>query len=202
MATHVADIPKPFYAYVRTEFLYDQQKGHGEFTECMAYGLSSLPGRAWGISVILDTGALVQHLPVSAFTFTKTPAHTHLLDHLQVWSCYGWEFTTHEYDALSEMPIRVYMKGQWENGRYLFTAAPYGDHFSMTPDQHKHFNFIQLDCGALASLPGNRLLVHDSSFTKMPSERPQYLTNTHLWYVEDIDEDSPFDSQISQRTSL
>lgn len=202
MAQHIADIPKPFYAYVRDEFLYDHEKGHGHFTECMAFGLSSLPGRAWGISVMLSTGALVQHLPVSALTFTKTPEHTHPLDHLQIWSCYGWDFTTHEYDALMEMPVRAYLKGAWEKGRYLFTAAPYGDHFSMTPDQHKHFNFVQLECGALASLPGNRLLFHDSSFTEMPKDRPKYTTNTHLWYVEDIDEASPFDGQIDPDTSL
>lgn len=202
MATHIDDIPKPFYAYVRNEFLYDQKEGHGEFTDCLAFGLSSLPGRAWGISVMLDTGALVQHLPVSAITFTKTPSHAHPLDHLQVWSCYGWDFTTHEYDALSEMPVRIYMKGVWENGKYLFTSAPYGDFYSMTPDQHKHFNFVQLDCGSLASVPGNRMLVHDSSFVTMPKERPKYRTNTHLWYVEGIEEDSPFDQQINHETSL
>jgi hypothetical protein len=203
MANHIADIPKPFYAFVRAEFLYDQQRGHGEFVTCVVYGISSLPGRAWGLSAMLDNGALVQHLPVSAITFTNQPDKTYPLDYLQVWSCYGWEFTTHEYDFLSEMPVWAYLKnGVWESGRYLFTAAPYGDMYSMTPDQHKHFNFVQLDCGLLASLPGNRMMVWDSSFVDRPTERPKYLTNTHVWHVENIDDDSPFDSQISHDTSL
>jgi hypothetical protein len=100
------------------------------------------------------------------------------------------------------MPVKVYMKGQWETGRYLFTAAPYNDSYSATPDQHKHFNFIHLDCGALAALPGNRMLVFDSSFVALPESRPDYLTNTQTWYVEGFEDDDPFDSTISANTSL
>lgn len=202
MATHIADIPKPFYCYVRDEFLYDHTSGHGNFTQCMAYGVSALPGRAWGISIMLSNGALVQHIPLHALTFDTSSQHSHPLDHLQVWSCYGYEFSTHEYDAISEMPCKVYMKGQWENGRYMFTAAPYNDHFSMTPDQHKHFNFVRLDCGAVCAMPGNRILMYDSSFVTLPAEKPQYRTNTHVWHIENIDEKTPFDAVINHETSL
>jgi hypothetical protein len=202
MSTHIADIPKPFYCYVRNEFLYDMQKGHGEFTPCMVYGLSSLPGRAWGLSLLLNNGAMVQHVPVHAITFDPSTTHNHPLDHLQIWSCYGWDFVTHEYDALKEMPVKVYMKGQWEIGRYIFTAAPYDDHFAMCPDQHKHFNFVQLECGALGAFPGNRMLVFDSSFVEFEPERPSYITNTQYWYVENIEDDPPFDDVINHTNSL
>jgi len=202
MATHIEDIPKPFYAYIENSFLYNQKEGHNEFTECLVFGLSSLPSRAWGLSVLLKTGALIQHVPVHAISFTDRPKHTHPLDHLQVWNCYGWEFSTHEYKALSELPVKAYLKGEWETGRYLFTAAPYGDHFSMTPDQHKHFNFIQLDCGRLAALPGNRMMVFESSFVSLPTERPKYVTNTHTWRVENLSDATPFDSVIDPATSL
>lgn len=202
MATHIADIPNPFYCWIRDEFLYDQQHGHGDFTQCMAYGLSALPGRAWGVSVMLNNGAMVQHVPLHALTFDTETKHTHPLDHLQVWSCYGWNFATHAYDALKEMPCKVYMKGLWENGRYLFSAAPYADHFSLTPDQHKHFNFVRLDCGAIGAWPGNRMLMFDSSFVHLPEDKPKYQTNTRVWYVENIDDATPFDSVIGTETSL
>lgn len=202
MATHIADIPKAFYCYIRNEFLYDGREGHGEFTQCIAYGLSSLPSRAWGISVMLSNGALVQHVPLHALTFDTANKHQHPLDHLQVWSCYGWEFTTHEYDYLKEMPCKVYMKGEWENGRYLFTAAPYDDPYSMTPDQHKHFNFVRLDCGALGAWPGNRMLMFDSSFVQLSEERPKYRTNTRVWHVENIEDIAPFDATIDAESSL
>lgn len=203
MATHIADIPKPFYAYVRNEFLYNHKAGHGQFTECLVFGLSSLPGRAWGLSVMLKDGALVQHLPVSAITFTTEPSKDYPLGFLQVWSCYGYQFATHEYAALSEMPVVAYLKGGvWETGRYLFTAAPYDDPYSATPEQHKHFNFIRLNCGLLACLPGNRMMAYDSSFVELPNERPKYRTNTYVWTVEDLEDGSPFDDTIAPDESL
>jgi len=203
MATHIADIPKPFYCYVQNEFLFDHESGFGEFTECMVFGLSSLPSRAWGFSILLKNGSLVQHIPLHALTFNAPAIHTHPLDHLQIWSCYGYDFVTHEYDALSELPVKVYLKNNiWETGRYMFTAAPYNDHYSLNPDQHKHFNFIQLDCGRIGAYPGNRLCVFDSSFVEAPEKRPKYLTNTRFWYIEDFEADSVFDDNITPETSL
>lgn len=202
MTTHVNDIPQPMYAYVNSAFLYNHEQ-HGEWLECWIYGLSALPGRAWGISCMLKNGATFQHLPVIAFSRNRSDEkdHYHALPDLQVWSCYGYNFATHEYSALSELPVRAYLgDGQWEVGRYWFTAAPYDDHYSRTPDQHKHFNFAWLDCGALASLPGNRLLFCDSSFTTELPEwgtRPQYKVNTRYWYPE---VEQRFDATITETT--
>lgn len=202
MATHVGDIPQPMYAWVNSAYLHNFEK-HGEWVECWIYGLSALPGRAWGLSIMMKDGSTFQHLPVTAFADRPHdgPAsfdHYHTLSDLQVWSCYGQEFATHEYAALSELPVRAYLGDKtWEVGRYWFTAAPYGDHYARTPDQHKHFNFVWLDCGALASLPGNRLLFSDPSFTtEMPKwgERPPYVVNTRVWYPE---VDHPFDDVIT-----
>ena len=203
MATHIADIPRPMYACVKDQFLYDFVDGYGELTECMLYGISSIPGRAWGISAIMKNGALVQHLPVHAFEMDKTPFKCeHDLDDLQVWSCYGWDFAVHEYAALSEMPVRVYMKneGKYVKGRYWFTAAPYNDHYSATPDQHKHFNFIWLDCGCLAAMPGNRVQFYDSSFVDIEGERPKYIVNTRYWFPEKLKDESPWDNIITSTT--
>jgi hypothetical protein len=203
MSTHISDIPTPFYCYVRAEYLYNHTSGHGHFVEAMVYGLSSIPGRAWGLSALLNNGALVQHLPVSAIVFKTPPTANYPLDFLQVWNCYGWEFAAHEYKALAGIPVKVYMKeGKWENGEYLFTAAPYNDHFSSAPDQHKHFNFVKLDCGLLCTVPGNRMLVYESSFVTIPDSRPQYKTNTHVWKVEGLSDSAPFDSTISPESSL
>ena len=188
MATHIADIPKPFYCYVQNEFLYDFQKGFGEYTACLAYGLSALPSRAWGISILLENGALVQHIPLHALTFNTPTIHTHPLDHLQIWSCYGQDFATHEYSALSEMAAKVYLKeGVWESGRYIFKVAPYDDIYY---------------CGRVGAWPGNRTLIFDESFVKLTEERPKYLTNTRFWYPEGLDVSNPFDATITAENSL
>jgi hypothetical protein len=200
MANHVADIPQPMYAYVNSAYLHNHTT-HGEWLDCWIYGLSALPGRAWGLSIMMQDGSTFQHLPVVAFSRNASGEkdHYHTLSELQVWSCYGQDFATHEYGALSELAVRAYLgEDQWEVGRYWFTAAPYGDHYARTPDQHKHFNFVWLDCGALASLPGNRLLFSDPSFTtKLPAwgERPRYIVNTRYYYPE---RDNVFDHTITE----
>lgn len=201
MANHIADIPRPMYGFVKDEYLYDLVDGHGDYSEAMLYGLSALPGRAWGISALLKNGSVIQHLPVSSIKHDTLPCD-HKLQDLQVWSCYGWDFAAHEYSALKEMPVRVYMKNQnkYINGRYWFTAAPYGDQYSSTPDQHKHFNFVWLECGCLAAMPGNRVQFYDSSFVEIPEERPGYLVNTRYWFPEGFDAGDPFDKIISSRT--
>ena len=79
MSKHVADIPKPFYCYVQNEFLYNFEKGFGEYTACLVYGLSAIPNRAWGLSLLLENGALVQHVPIHALTFNTPAVHHHPL---------------------------------------------------------------------------------------------------------------------------
>jgi hypothetical protein len=46
------------------------------------------------------------------------------------------------------------------------------------------------------------MLAFDSSFVEFEPQRPSYITNTHYWYVENIMDDSPFDSVISPNNSL
>lgn len=186
------------YAWVRDSYLHDDPTRNDEWTECLIYGISAIPARAWGLSALLKDGAIYQHLPVTAFSLTPSCAHNHKLEELQVWSCYGYDFATHEYMALAEMPLRAYTgSSAWEAGRYWFTAAPYDDFYARTPDQHKHFNFAWLACGSLIALPGNRLLFNDASFTKHPSNgaRPQYKVNTKYFYPEDYP--NKFDAVIT-----
>lgn len=202
MATHIADIPRPMYAWVDDSYLFNDLSRVGDKTECLIYGLSALPSRAWGLSALLKTGATFQHLPVCAFTSAQQCAHDHPLEQLQVWSCYGQTFATHEYLALSELSVSAYLGSErWEAGRYWFSAAPYDDFYARTPDQHKHFNFVWLECGALAALPGNRLLFNDPSFTELPAfgSRPGYRVNTRYFYPED--DPKKFDSVITDTTA-
>jgi hypothetical protein len=150
----------------------------------------------------MKNGAIVQHLPVHALVKDNAYKCNHDLDDLQIWSCYGWDFATHAYSALEEIPVKIYMKktGDYLTGRYWFTAAPYADHYSATPDQHKHFNFVWLDCGCLAAMPGNRMQFFDSSFVELPTERPRYIVNSRYWFPEKLESGSPFDKIISSQT--
>jgi hypothetical protein len=67
MTTLVANVP-PVKVWVRKEYLYDLQKGHGEYTPGYWVSCKSLSGRALYFETYLTHyGALYDKLPISAF---------------------------------------------------------------------------------------------------------------------------------------
>ena len=84
MAKHITDIPKPFYCYVQNEFLYNLEKGFGEYTACLVYGLSAIPNRACGVSLLLANVVLAQHVLLHHVTYHTRAKPQLPLDHLQV----------------------------------------------------------------------------------------------------------------------
>jgi hypothetical protein len=67
MTTLVANVP-PVRVWVRKEYLYDLQKGHGEYTPGYWVTCKSLTGRALYFETYLtEYGALYDKLPISAF---------------------------------------------------------------------------------------------------------------------------------------
>jgi len=58
----------PVHVYIKKEYLYDLQKGHGELTPGVWISVKSIQGRALYFETLLtDYGALYDKLPISAF---------------------------------------------------------------------------------------------------------------------------------------
>lgn len=133
------------------------------WTPAVWFGISSIPGRVWGLHLLLESGAVYRNVPPHGVSFSPNPPVWSPKD-AQLWDCYSSEFSTIEYDYLSEMRCKTIPNGDW--GRYLFTVVPYGEGFSGYPEQAKEFFFIQLDTGRLVILPTNRVLFRDQSFTR------------------------------------
>jgi hypothetical protein len=68
-------------------------------------------------------------------------------------------------------------------GRYMFTAIPMLDGFSLEPEQSKEFYFIKLDNGRFTAQPTNHILVQDKSFTTVV-EWPKLQRQTETWSVD------------------
>ena len=67
MTTLVANVP-PVKVWVRKEYLYDLQRGHGEYTPGYWVTCKSLTGRALYFETYLtEYGAIYDKLPISAF---------------------------------------------------------------------------------------------------------------------------------------
>ena len=67
----VANVPY-IKCYVRKEYLYDLEKGHGEFEECVLIAVKSMQGKALIFEAYLPAyGACFDKFPLSAFVWKK-----------------------------------------------------------------------------------------------------------------------------------
>ena len=84
MSFLVANIP-PIKVFVKKQYLYDHQKGHGEFVEGIWATVKSIQGRALYFETYLpEYAALYDKLPISAFVFAPTELDLPL-EELELW---------------------------------------------------------------------------------------------------------------------
>lgn len=159
--THVGSTPRHHYVYVDSHFTHSQPCG---FVPAVWFGLVSYPARAWGCTVLLESGAVYRNLPIHALSFTKSPPEWTERD-AQTWNCYGWAWTAHEYDYLRGLRCQAKADGRLHPGEYLFSVAPLFDGFSAYPEQAKEFTFVRLDNGRITAQPTNHAIFSDASFT-------------------------------------
>lgn len=178
--TGAGPLPRHTYAYVQPNAF-----GNTTWARVAWFGLVSHPGRTWGCHVMLESGAVYRNVPLHQLASRPgaqdpwTPAEG------QTWDCYGVHFTTLEYPFLEGMRVRVKLRSKEEHtGRYLFTAIPMLDGFSLEPEQSKEFYFIELDNGRFTAQPTNHILVQDKSFITA-SEWPRLERQTRRWSVDE-----------------
>jgi hypothetical protein len=93
MSHIVANLP-PVKCFVRKEFLYDFEKGHGELEPCWWISIKSLRGQAFRIEAYLNNyGALYDKLPLHAFCWKPIDGEPLPLDYLQLWDCLSYDVT-------------------------------------------------------------------------------------------------------------
>jgi hypothetical protein len=185
MPTLNVNIPR-FYCYLRKEFLYDGTAHHGEFEQVCVFGAASVYGRAIGFHVLTDHGAVIWRLPLHALCH-KSDALPKPLDWLEYWDCFSYEVSCTVFERLQECRVEVRLKdNSWIGGQYMLTLDWHGheDAEEAGDGGHKCAHLIALDDGNFAAQPNNRLRWHCPAFVTPYREKPDYLTNTHVWKVE------------------
>jgi hypothetical protein len=130
----------------------------------MWVGITSIPGRAWGINVILrNGGALYRNLPPHSIGF-HSEDFGWTIQQAQLWDCYSYHFTIVQSPILRGLRMQAKVKGELLTGEYLFHVTHVDDGWSDSPDQDKEFYFIKLDNGRLTIQPTNRITFIDASF--------------------------------------
>jgi hypothetical protein len=180
----------PIPVHVRKEYLYDLEKGHGEYTPGIWIAVKSVQYKALYFETLLtEYGALYDKLPLSAFVHNLD--HNNLpLDVLQIWDCFDYDITVIKKPLLSRCEFFAKDRKMY-SGEYIFTIDnAHRDHsyintnFSEDDPEHKSFNVIKLDNGQFAAQPNNRIIWHDSSLTPSKLKQPDFKVCTQNYVVE------------------
>jgi hypothetical protein len=191
MSFLVANTP-PVHCYIRKEFLYDFEKGHGELVPCWWISIKSLRGQAFRIEAYLNEyGALYDKLPLHAFCWKKITEEMPL-DQLQLWDCLSYDITVIKKAQLQSQKCKFKTKaGDWRYGEYMFTVdSAHPDFnvldtgFSEDIEDHKSYNFIKCDNGQFAAQPNNRMLILEPSSNPKELKVPDFKVATKRWSVE------------------
>lgn len=194
MAHLIANLP-PVRCFVRREFLYDNEKGHGEYEPCFWLTIKSIRGEAFRIeSYLYNYGAMYDKLPLHAYVWRADVDKDSLmpLDFLQIWDCMSYDVTVLEKKLISGLRCKFLNKEkEWVWGTYMFTidsCSPdvnlLNTSFSEDSEEHKSFNFIKCDNGQFAAQPNNRTIIYEPSNNPTELKFPDFRVSTKKWSVE------------------
>jgi len=193
----------PIKVYVRDEYLYQNQKGRGEFSQGIVVSVRCMPGQAALFQVLFDNGVMRDKLPSHALlTKPELPDPDLPFHFLQLWNCFSYNFTLVKLNFVSGAPVEVYMKDRkFYTGKY-FATINWGSNdintditLSEDPMEHKSHHIIFLDNGQIALQPNNRIKWSEPSFVTKPfPENPDYLVCNEFYNVEDYEKWNTEDS--------
>lgn len=183
----------PMKVFVRKEYLYDFEKGHGELVEGLWVSVKSIRGEAFRFETYLpEYGALYDKLPISAFTWQPLGGVDLPLDMLQIWDCMSYYITLVDKPTLKGLRCEFFGKDrEMYGGEYVLTIDSCNPDprvpdytFSETPEEHKSFNLLQLDNGQFALQPNNRCRFYDPALTHSQLLVPDFKVCTKKYRVE------------------
>ena len=192
MAFLVANLP-PTKVYIKKEYLYDHEKGHGELIEGVWITIKSIQGRALYFETYLpEYAALYDKLPISAFVNSPDIKDNIDLEELQLWDAFSYDVAVIEKTSLAGVRCKYLAPSKkWYYGEYLFTidnchadSNTLNTSYSEVPEEHKSFNILELDNGHFAAQPNNRVLFYDKSLTPAKTLPPDFKVSTEYYSVE------------------
>jgi hypothetical protein len=178
--TKIGALPTHRYIWVDSEYTHEEPCG---LVEAMWVGLTAIPGRAWGINVILrDGGALYRNIPPHAVAFSEDAAPW-CIRAAQLWDCYSYDFTVLQSPILRGLEVIVVWEDKVLYGEYMFSVTHMHDGWSDSPDQDKEFIFVKLLNGRLTIQPTNRVRFIDRSYTT--GALPKLKLQTEIYSCEE-----------------
>jgi len=172
----IGPLPRHLYVWVDTTYTHAVTQTP-RYQPAVWFGLVSMPGRMFGCTIMLESGAVYRALPPMAIAFIPISDQDGDDDDTyeqaaQTWDCYGTDFSVLEYPYLSGLRCLAKTDTIVCPGRHLFAVAPIHDGCSEDPSQAKEFHFLALDTGRLSIQPTNRVAYRDNSFCNADAALP------------------------------
>ena len=176
--------------FIRNEYLYNHEKGHGEYTPCDVHSVASIEKRVPLFEAFLTNGVNWTRRPVTAFCWK--PCEPVPIEQAMYWNCFS------PYVDVNIRPRMVGLKAQLidpknnkEWGEYMFTMdwswenkAVLDTNFSETPE-HKCAHLFKMDNGNFYAYPNNRIIWHDDAWVDEPLKKnPGYKIDLNIYSVE------------------
>ncbi len=169
-------------AYVRNEFLFDEQHGHGEYTECTIFGFRAEPAKVPMFQIMLSNGAQWARVPIHMLV--SKPCEQLGLENVVWWDSFSRYCTVHQFEFLRNHRVSCLGRDKvLREGVYQFTIDWCNGGWSEISDQHKNHHVIILDSGQFIAYPNNRCLWIDDSHIKH-TELPKYISPSKSYSVE------------------
>lgn len=178
--------------YIRNEFLYNHEEGHGDFTLCDVHSVASIEKRVPLFEAFLENGVNWTRRPIHAFCWKKDAPVRPLNEHMY-WDCFSPYIDVQVRQRLSGLRAElITYKGDKLEGVYLFTldwswenkAGSTDINFSETPE-HKCAHVFKMDEGNYFAYPNNRIIWYDDAWLKNRiTKNPGYKIDLNVYSVE------------------
>lgn len=165
------------------------QEENTSFEQCVIYGVTSIPSRAWHFSIMTESGASWARIPIHMLRHEEPEegAPNHPITDLQCWDCHGWDFAVTRYEYLRDMACEFRTaEGQTIPAAYWFTADHTDNGWSNYPPEHKCYHFLLLEDGSgqIAAMPNNRIRWRDDSFCDWSLPLDYRVMSRNTWHAE------------------
>ena len=177
---------------IRNEYLFNHQKGFGEFTPVDVHSVASIEKRVPLFEGFLENGVNWTGRPIHAFCW-KEDAPIYPLEVHMYWDCFSPYIDVQVRQRLSGLSADLIdYKGNKYTGTYLFTLdwawegkAGHTDvNFSETPE-HKSGHLFKMDDGNYFIYPNNRIIWKDDAWTaNRITSNPGYKIDMTVYSVE------------------
>lgn len=175
---------------MRNEFLFNHEKGFGEYTPCDVHSVASIEKRVPLFEAFLTNGVNWTRRPITAFCWKECDAVP--LERAMYWDCFSPYVDVQTRMRLKGLRAKlVNPDGVKEWGEYIFTLdwawenkAMLDTNFSETPE-HKCAHLFKMDNGNFYAYPNNRIIWHDKAWTDVPLDKnPGYKIDMTVYSVE------------------